>query len=163
MLQNILVSPPAMYWPSCLVVVQLFTTLYSTTSSRLSRPQRILTAKRLRVFLLVSIAAFIYQFLPFLFFPTLTSLSVLCLIDHRSWWMRVLGSGYDGLGVMNLSLDWSSIGASGPLYTPYWALGNYFGGLVGMLWVVRARQSCRSSVVLIGTQILPIMLAFNFW
>ncbi len=74
-----------------------------------------------------------------------------------------LGERLRWIGRHESQLDWSSIGASGPLYTPYWALGNYFGGLVGMLWVVRARQSCRSSVVLIGTQILPIMLAFNFW
>lgn len=50
--------------------------------------------------------------------------------------MRTLGSAYQGLGIMDFSFDWSSIGSSGPLYTPYWALGNYFGGLVGMLWIV---------------------------
>jgi hypothetical protein len=38
--------------------------------------------------------------------------------------------------MLDFSFDWSSIGASGPLYTPYWAQGNYFGGLVGMIWVV---------------------------
>lgn len=50
-----------------------------------------------------------------------------------------MGSGYNGLGVLNFSLDWSSIGSSGPLYTPYWALGNYFGGLIGMCWIVSQR------------------------
>ncbi|WVO15443.1 OPT family small oligopeptide transporter [Cryptococcus depauperatus] len=64
----------------------------------------------------------------------------------RSWWMRTLGSAYQGLGMMDFSFDWSSIGSSGPLYTPYWALGNYFGGLIVMLWII-----------------LPLILIFNFW
>ncbi len=136
MLQSLLVTPPVMYWPQCLVTVQLFTTLYSHTSSSLSKAAQILTRQRLKVFMLVFLATFLYQFLPLLLFPTLTSVSVLCLIDNRSWWMRTLGSGYTGLGIADLSFDWSSIGSSGPLYTPYWALGNYFGGLVGMCWVV---------------------------
>jgi len=136
MLQNLLVTPPAMYWPAILVTVQLFTTLYSHTSSALSRTAQLLTRQRLRVFMLVFLVTFLYQFLPLLLFPTLTSVSVLCLMNNRSWWMRTLGSGYNGLGVGDLSLDWSSVGSSGPLYTPFWALGNYFGGLVGMCWVV---------------------------
>ncbi|GFZ47101.1 hypothetical protein JCM24511_04843 [Saitozyma sp. JCM 24511] len=146
MLQNLLVNPPAMYWPSTLVTVQLFTTLYSTTSSRLSHAARQMTSKRLHVFLVVFLITFIYQFFPFLLFPTLTSVSVLCLIDNRSYWLRTFGSAYSGLGMLDFSFDWSSIGASGPLYTPYWAQGNYFGGLVGMIWVV-----------------VPLMLFSNFW
>ncbi|OCF56419.1 OPT family small oligopeptide transporter [Kwoniella mangroviensis CBS 10435] len=146
MLQNLLVNPPAMYWPSTLVTVQLFTTLYSSTSTALSTAAQAMTTKRLRVFMIIFLITFIYQFLPFLLFPTLTSVSVLCLMDNESWWMRTLGSGYSGLGVANWSFDWSSIGSSGPLYTPYWALGNYFGGLAGMIWVI-----------------MPLILITNFW
>ncbi|KAK8844104.1 OPT family small oligopeptide transporter [Kwoniella newhampshirensis] len=146
MVQNLLVSPPAMYWPSTLVTVQLFTTLYSTTSSALSSSAQQLTTKRLRIFLLVFLVTFVYQFLPFLLFTTLTSVSMFCLIDNRSWWLRTLGSAYSGLGIGDLSLDWSSVGSTGPLYTPYWALGNYFGGLVGMLWII-----------------MPVLLMSDFW
>ncbi|ODN97275.1 OPT family small oligopeptide transporter [Cryptococcus wingfieldii CBS 7118] len=146
MLQNILVSPPAMYWPSTLVTVQLFTTLYSSTSVSLSSAQKLLTRSRLRLFMFVFLVIFLYQFLPFLLFPTLTSVSVLCLVDNESWWFRTLGSAYSGLGMGDFSFDWSSVGSSGPLYTPYWALGNYFGGLVGMIWVIT-----------------PIILFTNFW
>ena len=114
MLQNLLVYPPAMYWPSILVVVQLFTTLYSSTSSVLSRAALIATRDRLRVFTFIFLVTFIYQFLPFLLFPTVTSISVLCLINNENWWMRVFGSGYKGLGMFDFSFDWSSIGSSGP-------------------------------------------------
>ncbi|WWD21237.1 OPT family small oligopeptide transporter [Kwoniella shandongensis] len=146
MVQNLLVSPPAMYWPSTLVTVQLFTTLYSTSSTALSFSAQLLTTRRLRVFMLIFLLVFIYQFLPFLLFTTLTSVSVLCLLDNRSWWLRTLGSAYSGLGFADFSFDWSSIGSTGPLYTPFWALGNYFGGLVGMIWVI-----------------MPIILVFNIW
>ncbi|ORX39348.1 OPT oligopeptide transporter protein-domain-containing protein [Kockovaella imperatae] len=146
MLQTILVYPPAMYWPSILVVVQLFTTLYSSTSSALSRAAQLATRDRLKVFTFVFLITFIYQYLPFFLFPTLTSISVLCLIDNDSWWMRVLGSGYKGLGMLDFSFDWSTIGSSGPLFTPYWALGNFFGGLIGMCWIVT-----------------PLLFLFNFW
>lgn len=146
MLQNLLVSTPSMYWPGTLVTVQLFTTLYTPTgsASATSATARIAareTRDRLKIFILVFITAFTYQFLPSLLFPTLTSVAVLCLANNASWWFRTLGSGYKGLGILNFSFDWSSIGSSGPLFTPYWALGNYFGGLIGMCWIVRARVS----------------------
>lgn len=149
MVYTLLVSPPAMYWPSTLVTVQLFTTLYPSNSSSSSlsiRAQKFLTAKRLRLFLILFSIIFAYQFLPFLLFPTLTSISLLCLVDNNSYWLRTLGSAYNGLGIMDFSFDWSSIGTAGPLYTPFWALGNYFAGLVGMVWGV-----------------VPIMLVWNFW
>ena len=144
MLQNLLVYPPTMYWPSILVVVQLFTTLYSSTSTTLSRSAQWAVRDRLKVFTFIFLITFIYQFLPFLIIPTLTSVSVLCLINNQSWWMRVLGSGYKGLGILDFSFDWSSMGSSGPLFTPYWAQGNYFGGLIGMCWVVRTTSHSRS-------------------
>lgn len=74
--------------------------------------------------------------------------------------MRTLGSGYNGAGMFNFSLDWSSVGASGPLYTPYWALGNYFGGLIGVCWIVSLRYSHVSSSL---CQVAPLMFLTNFW
>ncbi|EKD00847.1 hypothetical protein A1Q2_04857 [Trichosporon asahii var. asahii CBS 8904] len=123
-LYNVLVARPAMYWPSTLVIVQLFTTLFDETASASSSAARRLTSKRLQVFVLIFLATFIYQ----------------------SWVMRWLGSAYTGLGMMDFSFDWASVGAVGPLFTPYWALGNYFGGLIGMMWII-----------------VPILLVFNFW
>ncbi|EIW67086.1 hypothetical protein TREMEDRAFT_40668 [Tremella mesenterica DSM 1558] len=146
MVHSLLVSPPAMYWPANLVTVQLFTTLYSSSSTALSASAKLLTVRRLRIFLLIFAMTWAYQFLPSLLFPTLTSVAVLCLLDNKSWWLRVLGSGYDGFGMLDFSFDWSSVGMSGPLFTPLWALTNFFGGMIGMIWIVT-----------------PLMLLFNFW
>jgi hypothetical protein len=126
-----------MYWPSTLVVVQLFTTLYDSTAT--NKAARALTRRRLHVFLAIFIFTFLWQFLPFLFFPMLTSVAVLCLINNENWWMRTFGGAYTGLGMFDFSFDWSSIGTSGPLFTPPWALANWFAGLIGMVWVVSNR------------------------
>ena len=75
--------------------------------------------------------------------------------------MRTMGSGYNGAGMFNFSLDWSSIGASGPLYTPFWALGNYFGGLIVMCWIVRVDQPF--CLIRADLKIAPIMFMTNFW
>ncbi|KAJ9103316.1 hypothetical protein QFC20_004793 [Naganishia adeliensis] len=132
MLQDILIKPTAMHWPATLVTVQLFTTLHDDRSK--------MTQKRLHIFVVVG------TFLPSVFFPTLTSIATLCYINNNSWLLRTLGSGYNGLGMFNFSLDWSTIGSNGPLYTPWWAQLNYFAGLMGMVWVV-----------------VPVLLATNFW
>lgn len=58
--------------------------------------------------------------------------------------MRWLGGAYSGLGMFDFSFDWASVGAVGPLFTPYWALGNYFGGLIGMMWIVSCTDLPRS-------------------
>lgn len=75
------------------------------------------------------IGIFGWQFLPAVVFPTLTSIAVLCLINNQSLLMRTLGSGYDGLGFLDFSLDWSVIGGTGALYTPFFAQACYFAGL----------------------------------
>jgi hypothetical protein len=61
---------------------------------------------------------FAWQCLPALFAPTLTSIALLCLINNTSKTMRVFGSGYRGFGLFCVSLDWSTISATGALYTP---------------------------------------------
>jgi len=157
-LQEILIKPTSMYWPASLVLIQLFNTLHDKSTS--------LTKTRLNIFTYVFGACFIYQvssicatdicdstnadaavqFLPGTFFPTLTSIATLCYINNSSWLMRTLGSGYEGLGVLNFSLDWSTIGFNGPLFTPWFAQLNWFAGIMGMVWVV-----------------MPFVLAINFW
>lgn len=68
--------------------------------------------------------------------PTLTSVSLLCLFNNESRSMRILGSGMKGFGLLNFSLDWTAVGAAGPLYTPLWAALNYYVGIMGAMFVV---------------------------
>ena len=119
----------SMLWPSTLVVITLFNTLHGEADA--------LMRQRLRFFSIAFLACFTWQFLPAVWAPTLTSIALLCILNNQSSIMRILGSGYSGMepqicyaryltlcvgyGLFDLSLDWSVIGASGGLYTPFWA------------------------------------------
>lgn len=81
------------------------------------------------------IQVILYQLLPSIFAPTLTSIAFLCYFSNN-WIMRTLGSGYQGFGMLDISLDWSSLSSLGPLYTPPEALFNIFAGLVCMVWIL---------------------------
>jgi hypothetical protein len=85
------------------------------------------------------------QFLPGWLAPSLNSIPLLCLASS-SVSARVLGSGYDGLGFLDFSFDWSAVGASGPLFTPPWALACYLGGMATMLWVITPILWCADAV-----------------
>lgn len=148
MLQDVLIRPISMAWPAVLVTVQLFSTLHHDADQNVGGGlgKIPLSALRIKVFSAIFCVTFVYQFFPTVIFPTLTSIATLCLIDNRSYVLRTLGSGYTGLGVLDFSFDWSTVGTGGPLYTPAWALWNYFGGLIAVCWVI-----------------MPLVMTFDIW
>lgn len=141
---SILIRPTAMVWPSSLVAVTLYNTLHSVGGD--TEDGRKLTRDRMRFFAIVFVAIFFYQFIPSVIAPTLTSISVLCIINNRSAFMRVLGSAYTGAGLMTFSLDWTVIGSSGSLFTPFFSSLNFFLGMTISMWIL-----------------VPLMWYKNFW
>ncbi|KAI8599875.1 OPT oligopeptide transporter protein-domain-containing protein [Dissophora ornata] len=123
------IKPSVMIWPATLVNVSLYNTLHE---------HKVLTRwfTRMQLFWYAFFAVFIYQWLPRMFMPVLASMTLLCWIKPSSNVLRKLGSGYTGLGIGCISLDWSIISGVGPLYTPWWAQCNFFIGLILMLWIV---------------------------
>ncbi|KAG0265463.1 hypothetical protein BG011_004683 [Mortierella polycephala] len=123
------IKPSVMIWPATLVNVSLYNTLHE---------HKVLTRwfTRMQLFWYAFFAVFLYQWLPRMFMPVLTSMALLCWIKPSSNILRKLGSGHTGLGIGCISLDWSIISGVGPLYTPWWAQANFFIGLIVMLWVV---------------------------
>ncbi|GAA5934611.1 hypothetical protein JCM3775_002003 [Rhodotorula graminis] len=109
---KLLVRPTVMVWPSQLVTVALYVTLHGGAKELQQQ-----TRDRMRFFLIAFVAIFVWQFLP-------------------AYILRTLGSGYDGFGFFNFSLDWSVIGGTGALYTPFFAQSSYFAGLALNLWVI---------------------------
>lgn len=101
-----------MIWPATLVNVSLYNTLHE---------HKVLTRwfTRMQLFWYAFFAIFLYQWLPKMFMPVLTSMALLCWIKPSSNVLRKLGSGYVGLGMGCISLDWSIISGVGPLYTPW--------------------------------------------
>lgn len=146
---SLLVRPTNMVWPSALVVMTMFNTLHSKSnamnSMRSPGENQELTAKRFRFFLIIFVLITIYQFVPTVFAPTLSSIAVLCLINNNSTFMRVLGSAYTGAGMFTLSFDWAVI-TSLSLQTPFYSSCNYFAGLIWSMWIL-----------------VPILWYFDFW
>ncbi|OAQ26205.1 OPT superfamily oligopeptide transporter [Linnemannia elongata AG-77] len=129
LLFDYVIKPSVMIWPATLVNVSLYNTLHE---------HKVLTRwfTRMQLFWYAFFAVFIYQWLPRMFMPVLTSMALLCWINPSNNVLRKLGSGYMGLGMGCISLDWSIISGVGPLFTPWWAQCNFFVGLILMLWII---------------------------
>ncbi|KAE8270634.1 hypothetical protein A4X09_0g1734 [Tilletia walkeri] len=154
LVQNALVKPPSMIFPSTLVTTSLFYTLHGAggdgrvgASAAVSGSSALNMRDRLRFFTLVFVATILYQFFPSLIFPTLSSIAVLCLVDNSNRAFRVMSSGFHGFGILNFSLDWTAIGSSGPLYQPWvCAALNFYSGIGITMYILT-----------------PILYFCNFW
>ncbi|CAG8512033.1 7682_t:CDS:2 [Ambispora leptoticha] len=128
-LRKFLVYPASMIWPLNLVQVALYNTLHENTG--------LASGSRLRFFVIIFGLTFIWELLPILFFPTLSSVAILCLINNKNRILTSLGSSLGGgFGFLNFSLDWSVIGQFGPLYVPWWTTANYYFGIISMAWFI---------------------------
>jgi len=141
---SILIRPTRMIWPSALVVVTLYNTLHAVGDD--TQESRDFNKARMKFFTTVFLLIFVYQFLPSVLAPTLTSISIICIINNRSTFMRVLGSAYTGAGLLTVSLDWTVIGSVGSLFTPFFASFNFFAGMALSMWIV-----------------VPLMWYCDFW
>ncbi|EFX04527.1 isp4 protein [Grosmannia clavigera kw1407] len=125
--RDILVRPPKMYYPGVLPNVALLNAMHRNPT---------VTKKSLKFFAYVSCITFVYQFFPGVIFPMLSSLPLLCYMAHGKWKGFVLGSGYYGYGLLDISLDWNYIGFFSPLYTPLWANASMIGGALMASWMI---------------------------
>lgn len=165
-LRNILVKPARMLWPSVLVSVALFHALHNTNPMDRSKtptastptspdseeklsgenihlPKNVKggmktswTIPRMQLFTIILVSIATWQIFPGYIAPILSSMALLCWMNPSSMVLKVLGSGYSGLGLGVISLDWNVIGMTGPMYTPWWAQVNFYFGAVLMLWIV---------------------------
>lgn len=141
--RDILVRPPAMYYPGVLPNVSLFNAMHKNPT---------VTKTSLKFFAYVCAAAFVWEWFPQLIFPMLSSLPLLCYFGHGNWIAYIMGSGYYGFvssrsshtanssnnkqGLLDITLDWNYASFNGPLYTPLWAFfqQSLGGGLA--IWLI---------------------------
>ncbi|CAB5388517.1 unnamed protein product [Rhizophagus irregularis] len=126
-LRKYLVHPPSMIWPSNLVIASVYNTLHGSKSEARDRRW---------IFVIAFLIMFVWQFVPQYMFTWLTSMAILCIIAPYSRIMKILGSGYHGVGILNFALDWNAIGQPRPLYTPWWAQVNYNVGIIISVWII---------------------------
>ncbi|KAG9284968.1 hypothetical protein G9A89_009778 [Geosiphon pyriformis] len=138
-MRKFLVYPASMVWPINLLQVALFNTLHENTG--------LASGSKSKFFVIALILTFLWELVPTLFFPTLSSLAILCLFDNHNMVLTTLGSALGGgFGFLNISFDWNVMGAFGPLYSPWWATANWYFGIVLMAWFIG-----------------PIIYYGNFW
>jgi hypothetical protein len=94
----------------------------------------------MKIFFWVLAAVTLWQFLPEFVFPFLGSLAFLCWVAPHNATANFIGSGFGGMGILNLSLDWSNISSlsnSGSLFlTPWWTQVIIFLAFVFNCWVL---------------------------
>ncbi|KAI3784218.1 hypothetical protein L1987_43313 [Smallanthus sonchifolius] len=129
-LRKYVVEPAQMWWPRSLVQVSLFRALHETdASSRMSRA---------KFFTIALVCSFTWYIIPGYLFPTLSNLSVLCLVFSKSVTAQQIGSGMRGLGLLSFTVDWSVIASymGSPLVTPFFAIVNVYIGFVMVMYVL---------------------------
>ncbi|KAM0722695.1 hypothetical protein Q7P37_002136 [Cladosporium fusiforme] len=113
------------------------TALFETQKKQRQNPTKE-SRKQTKVFFLVLLGVTLWQFLPEFVFPMLGSLAFLCWVAPQNPVANFVGSGFGGMGFMNLSLDWSNISAQGMslFLTPWWTQVVVFMGFACSAWVL---------------------------
>ncbi|KAG8365166.1 hypothetical protein BUALT_Bualt18G0076000 [Buddleja alternifolia] len=130
--RRLLVDSPFMWWPENMISISLFRALHEEEV----RPKGGLS--RMQFFLAVFVASFAYYIVPAYFFPSISAVSVLCLIWKNKILPQQLGSGLHGLGIGSFSLDWSAVVSfiSNPISTPGFAIINSLIGFFLVMYVM---------------------------
>ncbi|KAI3466402.1 hypothetical protein Pfo_023065 [Paulownia fortunei] len=129
--RKILVDSPYMWWPENMIAVSLFRALHEKDV----RPKGGLS--RLQFFLVVFVSSFAYYIVPAYFAPSISSISVLCLIWKDSILPQQLGSGLHGMGIGSFALDWATVSFVGsPISTPGFSIINSLIGFFLVMYVM---------------------------
>ncbi|KAJ2665559.1 hypothetical protein IWW48_000010 [Coemansia sp. RSA 1200] len=131
MTRRLLVYPAAMIWPATLISVTLFRTFHEVHSFG----QRM---TRTKMFWLCFGISFVWYFVPNFIAPALTYIAVLCYVAPNNVIANQLGDSYNGLGMLNFTLDWSTISSNmgSPIAYPWAMACNLFAGFVVVMWII---------------------------
>uniref|UniRef100_F6I575 Oligopeptide transporter 5 n=1 Tax=Vitis vinifera TaxID=29760 RepID=F6I575_VITVI len=93
---------------------------------------------RLQFFVIVFISSFAYYLVPSYLFPTISAISIVCLIWKNSITAQQIGSGLSGMGLGSFGIDWSTVASflGSPLATPGFAIINILAGFVLIMYVI---------------------------
>ncbi|KAJ2089008.1 hypothetical protein GGI16_006275, partial [Coemansia sp. S142-1] len=129
--RQFLVYPAAMIWPATLISVTLFRTFHEIQNfgSRLTRT---------RMFWMCFTGSFLWYFVPNFIAPALSYIAILCYIAPNNVIAHQLSDAYNGLGMLNFTLDWSTISSNmgSPIAYPWVMACNLFAGFVVVMWII---------------------------
>ncbi|KAK1593474.1 LOW QUALITY PROTEIN: OPT oligopeptide transporter protein-domain-containing protein [Colletotrichum navitas] len=113
-------APLARQFPICDPQFPWFMALCQTALFETQKKQRETptaeSRKQAKVFLWALLGMTLWQFIPEFGSPMLGSLASLCWVAPSNSVADFVGAGFDRMGVLNLSLDWSTISATGSLF-----------------------------------------------
>lgn len=125
------VWPASMIWPGVLVTTTILNTLHAGSDIGTGG------MTRQRFFLVFSIAAFAYYFLPGFLFTALSYFSFACWIAPKNVMVNQLMGIRTGMGMSILCFDWAQIAWIGsPLAAPWWAQVNVGLGFILFYWII---------------------------
>lgn len=126
--RRILIDDPEFIFPPSLQQVTLYRSMQSTSGIHAaiskkkmnvsgqpvcyteSRCERSFHAnQRSQIFYMVMTITFAWQFLPEFLFPMVAALAPLCWFAPDNHQINFLGAGAKGIGLLNITLDWSNI------------------------------------------------------
>lgn len=128
-----LVEPATIIWPGVLSNVALLSSLHSRANA-VADGWRI---TRIKFFMVVGGAAFVWYWFPGLIFTGLTYFTWICWIAPNNLAVNQVFGMVTGLGLFPLTFDWSMVAYNtNPLLSPHWAAVNVFAGFVVFFWIV---------------------------
>nr|POF22830.1 oligopeptide transporter 1 [Quercus suber] len=118
------------------LTTQMLVSLFRALHEKENRPKGGLT--RIQFFFMIFAASFAYYIVPSYFFPSISAISLACLIWKDSVTAQQIGGGISGLGLDSFGLDWSTIASflGNPLATPGFAIINILVGFMLFVYVV---------------------------
>ncbi len=135
--RRFLVWPAAMIWPADLVNCAMFYSLHDHSPSDPSRTNG-WSIGRYRLFLIISVSAFVWYWFPGWIFKGLSYFSIVCWIWPNSTVANKLFGGMHGYGLVPISFDWTVISGyvGSPLIPPFHAIFNVLIGIIGFFIII---------------------------
>ncbi|KAK1543625.1 OPT oligopeptide transporter [Colletotrichum paranaense] len=130
MVRKILIDDPEFIFPLSLQQVTLYRSMQGKSELHKSVSQ-----KQMRVFWWILLGTFLWQFLPEYLFPFVAALAPLCWFASRNHTVNFLGAGRGGIGLLNITLNWSNITSTVITY-PYSVQVTIFVGFVITTWIL---------------------------
>ncbi len=127
LVDDILVKPSSMIWPSTLANVALFDSIHSKENAQVDGWK----ITRIRFFLYVFIGSFIYYWLPGYIFTALSTFAFICWAAPGNIVVNQIFGMQQGLGLSLVTFDWAQIAYNlSPILTPVWAQLNVVAGWI---------------------------------
>ncbi|KAJ7174114.1 OPT oligopeptide transporter [Mycena crocata] len=130
MCRQLLIYDPTYIFPLSLQQVTLYRSMEQNGKEGADRAKR-----QMKGFWFIFGATFLWQFMPEYVFPFTASLAPLCWFAARNHTANFLGSGVGGIGLLNITLDWSNI-TSSVITFPYSVQLIVFAAFVVTTWLL---------------------------